>query len=219
MEEAWNPIKGFEGLYEISNMGRVKSLGRDIIRKDGTRKVFSPKILKSYSGNSINHQKVDLRTIDNKRRVKFVHRLVAESFIPNPENKPFIDHIDTNPLNNRVDNLRWVTASENSNNPLSVKKSKYASDKHGLILRNKIKEAFDKGLKAPVRKGMNRPRPVVAMDERGNAVNKYPSAAEAARAFNLHNDAIARVCRGDRINSKPGGYSWKYIDKLQEKGD
>ena len=213
MEEIWKPIRGFEGLYEISNLGRVKSLGRDIIRRDGSRKVFSPKILKPYSANKLNHQKVDLRTLDNKRHVKWVHRLVAEAFIPNPCNKPFVDHIDTDTLNNRVNNLRWATASENRNNPLSANKIKAASDKNGLIRRAKIKLNFEKwGTNRMYIKGVHCPKPVASIDENGNIIDKYPSAAEASRTLCLHYDAIARVCRGDKPNSRPGGFNWKYID-------
>lgn len=84
-------------VYEVSNKGRVKCNG----------KIIKPRLHGKYlnAGSFI------------------IHRAVAELFIPNTENKPFVDHIDTNTLNNRVDNLRWVTAKENRNNPLTLKHS------------------------------------------------------------------------------------------------
>lgn len=80
-------------------------------------------------------------------RSKFVHRLVAELFIPNPENKPCVDHIDGNKFNNNVDNLRWVTYSENMNNPIT--KKIHNSIQHNLKISesNKGRKVWNKGLK------------------------------------------------------------------------
>lgn len=211
-EEVWKPVKGLEGLYEVSNMGRVKSLGRDIIRRDGSRKVFSPKILKPYPANNMKHLKVDLRNEQGNRSVRWVHRIVAEAFIPNVGNKPYIDHIDTDPSNNRCDNLRWVTASENSKNPISLERTIKSALKYGKIIRDDIKKSFELGIDSKFKGIMpSDPKPVMAIDDNGNIVKKYPSAAEAAREFGLHYDAIASICRGNK-NSRPGGFTWRYID-------
>ena len=105
--EEWKNIKGYEGLYQVSNFGRVKSLnyhrtGKEVLMKPGR---FVMKSGNAYYGVKLYK--------DSKMNVKLVHRLVAEAFIPNPENKPEVNHIDGNPSNNRVDNLEWVTRSEN----------------------------------------------------------------------------------------------------------
>lgn len=95
MIEEFKYYRGTKVIYEVSNLGRVKRNGE----------IIEPKINNS-----------------GYKALKFlVHRAVAELFIPNPENKPQVDHIDCDKLNNRVDNLRWVTASENMMNPLTRK--------------------------------------------------------------------------------------------------
>ena len=101
MTEIWKPVVGFEGLYEVSNLGRVKSLydqfkrPRVLIRKESVKP-------EGYC------------YLDLKGKQFYVHRLVAMAFIENPQNKPFVNHKDSNPSNNHVDNLEWVTHAENA---------------------------------------------------------------------------------------------------------
>lgn len=116
MEEQWMPIKGFEGLYSISNFGMVKSLSR-IIKNNGNNYRKREHILSQNTSSNM-HCSVALCK-NGKTYSKLVHRLVAEAFIPNPHNKQIVDHIDTDPKNNKVDNLRWVTVQENCLNPLT----------------------------------------------------------------------------------------------------
>lgn len=114
--EVWKPISGFEGLYEVSSLGNVKTLEREIYNAQGKLHYRRKERLLKVNGSR--YPSVVLCK-DGKIYPKAVHRLVAQAFIPNPENKPFIDHIDTDPYNNRVDNLRWVTQQENCLNPLT----------------------------------------------------------------------------------------------------
>lgn len=114
MEEIWKPVVGFEGLYEVSSKGNVRS-----IQFHGKSRI---KIMSQYS-RKYGYKTVKLRDWQNNRvLVVQVHRIVAKAFIPNPENKPQVDHIDTIPWNNNVENLRWCTPLENQRNPITVQK-------------------------------------------------------------------------------------------------
>lgn len=109
-------VKGFEGLYEIDGNGNVYSLIQDKSRRKG--------LLKSYFTNG--YRKVNLYDLSGKCKKKYVHRLVAEAFIPNPESKPNVNHIDADRSNNRVSNLEWCTQAENIRH--CVKMGRYVSN-------------------------------------------------------------------------------------------
>ena len=115
--EEWRDIKGFEGMYQVSSFGRVKSCERHIVNK-GIVQLKKERFLKT-NPNKGNGYVLVVLCKDNKTHPKLVHRLVAEAFIPNPDNKPVVDHIDTNKANNFVENLRWTTISENCLNELT----------------------------------------------------------------------------------------------------
>ena len=120
-EEIWKDVVGYEGLYQVSNKGRVKSLDR-YANNNGTLQFRPERILKQNIQNAGRSKRCAVALSKNGKVTRIrVHRLVAEAFIPNFENKPFIDHIDTDSTNNVVENLKWVTAKENSNNPLTIK--------------------------------------------------------------------------------------------------
>ena len=113
MNEIWLPIEGYENLYEVSNLGRVCSLERTVIKKnDATRKVPG-KILKPGT-NKNGYLKVNLCK-NGTRRTCYLHRLVATAFIPNPDKKPQVNHKDEDKTNNTAENLEWCTAKENNN--------------------------------------------------------------------------------------------------------
>lgn len=114
-KEIWKDIKDFEGLYQVSNLGRIKRLPKKVYNnglKNKNKYFISKEIILKPSTISKGYKGVIL-TKDKKRYPKKVHRLVAQEFIPNPENKPQINHIDCNKTNNSVENLEWCTNSEN----------------------------------------------------------------------------------------------------------
>lgn len=117
MKEIWKDIVGYEGSYQVSNLGRVKSLSRTFIRKNGSPFLVKERILKPRLDTK-GYPRVML-CIRKVKKNCAIHRLVAMAFIPNPTNKPDVDHIDTNRNNPIVSNLRWVTSTENHLNPIT----------------------------------------------------------------------------------------------------
>lgn len=105
--EIWRDIQGYEGLYQVSNYGRVKSVDRVIIRSNGRPITFKGKIKEPYEKDS-GHLVIDLRK-NGEREHKKVHQLVAEAFITNPNSYTVVHHKNHNPKDNRVENLVWMS--------------------------------------------------------------------------------------------------------------
>jgi len=112
--EEWKDISEFEG-YEVSNFGNIRSINRTCVGRPGVTK---GKLLKPFI-NRRGYLEVNLFE-NSKSTPKIIHRLVAKAFIPNLENKPQVNHIDGNKLNNRVDNLEWMSNSENQKHAYSL---------------------------------------------------------------------------------------------------
>lgn len=109
IEEIWKPIKKYEQCYEISNLGRIRSLTRTVIFKNGNRRTYKTKILTPKCNMKDGYLRIILHDIDGNTKTFTMHRLVAEAFIDNPNNYPIINHIDGNKSNNCVSNLEWCT--------------------------------------------------------------------------------------------------------------
>lgn len=112
MSEQWNDIKGFEGLYRISDMGRIISCARTLKMPRGMTRDVPEIVMKKF--NHIRGYDIVFLSKDGKKTKHFVHRLVAEAFIPNPDNLPMVNHEHGDKKDNRVSELSWSTYSSNT---------------------------------------------------------------------------------------------------------
>lgn len=177
MEEIWKDVEGWEGQYQVSNLGRIKSFPKTWWT--GRHYITTPERIIRGQGEYL------------KVKCGYIHQLVAKHFIPNPENKPTVNHKDGNKHNNCVNNLEWATYSEN------------------------IKHAYNTGLN-PSTKGIpawnsNRWRPVYKMDLNENILYKFNSLQEAADDINVPYKYIYKVCKGEISNTR--GFKYKYVQK------
>ena len=137
MEEVWKDVVEYEGLYQVSNLGRIKSLKR--INSYG--RTVSEKILKPHPNIKSGYLCVNLYKND-KSTIMPIHRLVAITFIPNPDNLPQVGHKDETRTNNNVDNLEWVTNKETANT--SKRKERLRKINMGKKISNDVKQKLSK---------------------------------------------------------------------------
>ena len=137
MNEKWKDVENYEGLYRVSNLGNVKHLKISWICSRGHEITKKEKILKG-SLDKDGYVKVALSK-NNKIKLFSVHRLVAQAFIPNPNNLPQVNHIDGNKQNNKFDNLEWCTAKENISHAINTLNVKYSRYINKAWLKNKKK--------------------------------------------------------------------------------
>ena len=188
MREEWKDIEGYEGLYQISNLGRVKSL---MFRnnKYSFNKIYFMKPQNNAKGYKTIRLSKD-GVVENHR----IHRLVAKHYIPNLNNKPCVNHIDGNKQNNNVSNLEWATHSEN------------------------LKHAHRTGLKKATFLGCygkDNPssKPIKMIDlKTGAVIKKFNSINEGANYINKECSAIAKCCKGKLKTAY--GYLWKYVKEI-----
>lgn len=154
MEEVWKDIEGYEGLYQVSNLGRVK-------------RVTTGRILKGMVSGS-GYIQVDLSK-QGATSKKLIHRLAAQAFIPNPENKLEVNHIDEDKTNNKVDNLEWATRQENNN---------HGTHNEKVSKSNSI--------------------PIIATHIKSEDSKEFYGASECARQLGLSQSHISEVLKGKR---------------------
>lgn len=189
MQEIWKDIKDFEGMYQVSNLGRVRSVDRF----DNTGRLRKGKI-KAPQDNGYGYKIVQMHK-DGKQKTSRVHRLVATAFIENPDNKPEVHHIDADTSNNAVENLAWVTSKENNNFPEHIESIK----KNPNWLRG-IKKGAEKS--AVVRSHRTR-------FTRDNVSLEFSSLTEGARQLGLHQSSCVKVANGKQKHTQ--GYKVEYV--------
>ena len=193
MEEVWKDIEGFEGLYQVSNIGNVKSLvnNKGVARE----KVLKPTIVSVY---------LHVNLYKNKTRKTYnVHRLVAKAFLPNPQNYPCVNHRDENGENNNVENLEWCSYKYNTN---------YGSRNERAGKANTNNQNRSKAISKALTNNTKISKAVVAF-KKDELVMVFPSTNEAGRqGFDQSNvAACCRNCYMREGNNVYKGYEWRYL--------
>ena len=182
MKEEWRSVAGYEGLYEVSSFGRVRSVDREVRNRGGVAlkrgRVLSQKVMKS-GRKSVNLWK------NNTGSMYLVNRLVAVAFLPNPDGLPEVNHKDEVVDNNRVDNLEWCTRKYNAN--YGTGKFRAAAKMRGRSFNEKPVDQY-------------------ALD--GTFIKRHDSAMKAARDTGVTNSSIGR-CANGRYKTA-GGFIWKW---------
>lgn len=185
MEEIWKDIEGYEGLYQVSNMGRVRSLERTrSMNQDRVRKpvpvpgrILVPQKKKAgYLGVVLSK--------DGKQRNVRIHCIVAKSFLPNPEGKPQVNHINGIKSDNRLSNLEWATNSENQQHALAT----------GL------------------RDMSQRRKAIFQYDMSGKFIRSWNGAVEVEKETGMSQRYVASCCRGEERSAY--GFVWKYESEV-----
>lgn len=180
--EHWKDIKGFEGLYQVSDFGRVKSLNYN--HTNESRILKTRKQRNGYLLVNLNKK--------GKQYFFLVHRLVAETFLENPENLPQVNHKDENKTNNRVENLEWKSPKDNCN--------------HGTRNERSAKTRTNGKLS----------KQVLQYTKNGEFVKEWVSLSEIKRKLGYNKSAISKVCRGNTRLKSYKGYIWIYKEKGEE---
>lgn len=194
--ETWKDIKGFEGMYQISSLGKVRSLDRieELRHSSGTeyKRLKKGKELTPEKGLRVEPYVVYYLKKNGKRYMKKAHRLVALAFIENNENKKVVNHKDCNPKNNAVENLEWCTHQENI---------KHAYDNGRIDL--------SKAVESSVKNRYKRFKKVYQYTMNNEFIREFESVKSAANHIGVDQSSLARACRGAYSNSK--NYIWSYV--------
>lgn len=197
LNEIWRDIKGYEGLYQVSNYGRIKSLDKCKRQWRGGLIFIRGKLLKLHTqGNGYYNIQLFRNGV---YEYKYIHRLVAEAFLPNPNNLTCVNHKDENPANNFIwvnedntvdterSNLEWCTQSYNVN--------------YGTRNRRVAEKQINRG---------DCSKPILQFSKSGVLLKEYPSIAEATRETGVQGTHIIQVCQMKPKHKTAGGFIWRY---------
>lgn len=221
MIEIWKDIHGYEGEYQVSNTGQVRSLNY----------LHTGEVKPLKQNTDGNGYKVVTLYKNGKKKTCRVHRLVAIVFLPNPNNLPMVNHKDEHPSNNNVNNLEWCTSEYNNN--YGTKKEKLSESLKGKSFSEEHKKNLSKSHKGKTHseetkkkmsesskgkcKGKDSPnaKPILMYDKEGNFIKRFDSTADANEYFGKDrgSNSICKCLRG--INKTAYGFIFKYEDKAR----
>lgn len=186
-EEKWLPVVGYEDLYEVSNFGRIRSMTRILSKRNRWGKTINYTIKSKQIATSYNNKGYKIVHLYKNKKFKsfLLHRLVAKSFVPNPNNLAEINHKDENKENNNADNLEWCTRKENNNYGIQSKEGRRKTSKFRM-------------------------KKVCQYNKEGILINVYDGIRIAEEMTNINNQNICKCCKGKAKTA--GGYFWKYYD-------
>ena len=187
--EEWRDIEGYEGYYQVSNHGNVRSLDRTTLGRDGVKYPHKGVVFKPTT-NKNGYKYVVLKK-DGGFKGYTVHGLVARAFVEKANGKTEVNHKDGDKTNNRVSNLEWVTHSEN--------------EKHA------VKTGLLNMAKAQMISAEQHRKPVRQIGEDGKVLAVFESATEASAALGICRRSIARCCEGEYKHA--GGYRWQFVGR------
>ena len=197
MTEIWKSVNGYEGLYEVSNFGRVRSLDRTTRQyNNGTLSTarYRGKLLKGRTDDN-GYVRVHISKC-GKSEALSVHRIVAMAFCEKPEGCDIVNHLDNNPSNNSAENLEWTT---------------YEGNMQWAARQGRMKGNLDNIQKAQE----SRKVPVIAISPDGEEMY-FSSQINAAKQLGIQSEHIAAACRKEYGYKRVGGYEWIYADKERQ---
>lgn len=191
LKEIWKDIEGYEGLYQVSNMGRVKSLERNVVGGRGGLYKIEEKILTPCNRNG--YSSVSLSK-DGVITTHSIHRLVATAFIHNPNNFPMINHRNEIKNDNRVENLEWCTHKYNMN--------------YGTINKRRG-ESLGYGKNNLCSKS------ILQFTKKGDFIRKWDCSMDIERELGFDNSNITKCCNGKKHFLSAYGFKWGYADDYE----
>ena len=194
MKEIWKDIKGYEGLYQVSNLGNVKKIKNkkyNINKKEVEEKEINKYI--SIGKHKLGYKNVKLTDKNGIRKNLFLHRIIAEAFVENPNNFNIINHKDGDKSNNNINNLEWTTQKDNVNH------------------------AWKNGLCENVRKvcainGKRKSKKIIQKNKNGEVIKVWNSAMDIERELGIIHNNITFCCK--HHNRTAGGFIWEYYKEL-----
>lgn len=187
LNEEWKPVGSYEGIYEVSTFGRVRSVERNVkLNRMGTivNRHLKACLLK-LGIMKIGYVSVRLSK-NGKEKLCLVHRLVAEAFIQNPYGFKYVNHKDEDKTNNNVSNLEWCSQEHNANWGTALLKSMH-----------KNRNRKDLSVK------------VAMLDKDGKVVRRFDSMNDAGRIMHIHSSIVSAICSGKRKIPDKNGYYWR----------